>query len=82
MACHRAVAAPPSQRNRDQLTEIVFLCTSKPTKRVRSVMVRLVQCLGKGSFIGATPRSVAKRLTRHFEAGHLNPAAASHGHLV
>ena len=37
-------------------TEIVFLCTSKPTKSVRSVMVRLVQCLGIGSDHRSNPR--------------------------
>ena len=37
-------------------TEIVFLCTSKPTKRVRSVMVRLVRCLGIGPDHRSNPR--------------------------
>ena len=37
-------------------TEIVFLCTSKPTKRVRSVMVRLVRCLGTGPDHRSNPR--------------------------
>src|SRR5260370_17573536 len=41
---------------------MVFLCTSKPTKSVRSVMVRLVQCLGRGSSIGATPVALQNAL--------------------
>src|SRR5260370_7670210 len=41
---------------------MVFLCTSKPTKSVRSVMVRLVQCLGIGSSIGATPVALQNAL--------------------
>lgn len=40
-------------------------------ENVRSVMVRVVQCLGTGSLTGATSAGLQNALIRHFEADHL-----------